>query len=80
MTSHMPGGKPVSVTTDIGSLDMTKLNRDLAKRTTGAFTAGSGHATRLAACDPCAAAVPRFTGWSRRAWPAHRHPGSGIPG
>ena len=53
MASHMPGGKPGSVTTDIGSLDMTKRNRDLAKRA-GALTAGSGHATRLAAGDPCA--------------------------
>ena len=65
MTSHMPGGKPEPVTTDIGSLDMTKRNRDLAKRT-GAFTAGSGHATKLAAGDPLRAAAPRFTGWSRR--------------
>jgi len=60
MTFHMPGGKPGSVTSDIRSLEMTKATRDLAKRT-GAFTAGSGHATRLAAGDPprSAAAVYR---------------------
>jgi hypothetical protein len=32
MTSHLPGGKPGSVATDIGSLDLTKRNRDLEQR------------------------------------------------
>jgi hypothetical protein len=32
MTCHLPGGKPGSVATDIGSLDMTKRNRDLEHR------------------------------------------------
>ena len=31
-TFHPPGGKPESVPTDIGSLDMTKRNRDLEQR------------------------------------------------
>ena len=79
MASHMPGGKPGSVTTDIGSLNMTKRNHDLAKRT-GTFTAGSGHATRLAAGDPLRAATPQFTGWARRTWPAARRPGSRASG
>ena len=35
---------PGHVTTGIGSPEMTKRNRDLAKRT-GAFTAGSGQVT-----------------------------------
>src|ERR1700758_3987069 len=35
MTSHMNDGKPGSVNTDMGSLDMTKRDRDLAKRETG---------------------------------------------
>ena len=40
--------KPGSVTTDIRSLDMTKRDRDPAKRETGAVTAGSGQAARRA--------------------------------
>jgi hypothetical protein len=43
MTSHINDGKPGSVTTD-----MTNRNRDLAKRETGAVTAGSGQAARRA--------------------------------
>jgi len=42
MTSHINDRKPGSVTIDIGSLDMTKPDGDLAKRETGAVTAGSG--------------------------------------
>src|ERR1700739_492383 len=38
-TSHIKDRKPGSVTIDIGSLDMTKRDRDLAKRETGAVTA-----------------------------------------
>jgi hypothetical protein len=45
MTSHINDRKPESVTIDIGSLDMTKRDRDLAKRETGAVTAGSGQVT-----------------------------------
>jgi hypothetical protein len=45
MTSHINDRKPRSVTIDIGSLDMTKRDRDLAKRETGAVTAGSGQVT-----------------------------------
>ena len=41
MTSHINDGKPVSVTIDIGSLDMTKRDRDVANRETGAVTAGA---------------------------------------
>jgi hypothetical protein len=78
MASHMPGGKPGSVTTDIGGLDMTRRNRDLAKRT-GAFTAGSGHATRLAAGAFMRVAALRFTGESRRIWPAALAPGQPGP-
>jgi hypothetical protein len=39
MTSHINDRKPGSVTIDIGSLDMTKRDRGLAKRETGAVTA-----------------------------------------
>jgi DNA-binding MarR family transcriptional regulator len=48
MTSHMNDRKPGSVTIDIGSLGMTKRDRDLAKRESGAVTAGSGQVTGLA--------------------------------
>ena len=48
MTSHINDRKPGSVTTDIRSLDMTNRNRDLAKRETGAVTAGSSQAARRA--------------------------------
>jgi hypothetical protein len=58
---------------------MTKRNRDLAKRT-GTFTAGSDHATGLAAGDPLRAATPQFTGWTRRTWPAARCSGSRASG
>ena len=40
MASHINDRKPGSVTTDIRSLDMTKRDRDPAKRETGAVTAG----------------------------------------
>ncbi len=78
MASHMPGGKPGSVTTDIGSLDMTKRNRDLAKRT-GTFTAGSGHATRLAAGDPRAQRRRGPPGGPGAPGLPHRRPGSQVP-
>src|SRR5258708_39061132 len=39
---------PGHVTTGLGSLDMTKRNRDLRKRGTAAVTAGSGQVTRPA--------------------------------
>jgi hypothetical protein len=45
MTSHINDRKPGSVAIDIGSLDMTKPDRDLAKRETAAVTAGSGQVT-----------------------------------
>ena len=45
MTSHINDRKPGSVTIDIGSLDMTKPDGDLAKRETGVVTAGSGQVT-----------------------------------
>jgi len=35
---------PGHVTTGLGSLDVTKRNRDLAKRRTGTFTSGVGQA------------------------------------
>jgi hypothetical protein len=41
MTSHLPGGKPGSVATDIGSLDMTKRNRDLEQRGPAASPPGA---------------------------------------
>jgi hypothetical protein len=43
MTSHINDRKPGSVSTDI-----TNRNRDLAKRETGAVTAGSSQAARRA--------------------------------
>jgi hypothetical protein len=39
MTSHINDRKPGSVTIDIESLDMTKRDRDLAKRETDTVTA-----------------------------------------
>ena len=44
MTSHIYDRKPGSVTIDIGSLDMTRRDRDPAEAGTGAVTAGSGQA------------------------------------
>jgi len=41
MTSHLPGGKPGSVATDIGRLDMTKRNRDLEHRGPAASPPGA---------------------------------------
>src|SRR5260370_26803130 len=55
------------VTTDIGSLDMTKRDRDLARRETGAVTAGSGQVTGLA--RPVTSA--RFGTVVHRVVPAH---------
>src|SRR5260370_37143665 len=55
------------VTTDIGSLEMTKRDRDLAKRETGAVTAGSGQVTGLA--RPVTSA--RFGTVVHRVGPAH---------
>jgi|GEM_PF-422188 len=51
MISHMNDRKPRSVTADIRSLEMTKA-QPRPGEATGACTAGSGHATRLAAGDP----------------------------
>jgi hypothetical protein len=41
MTSHLPGGKPGSVATDIGSQDMTERNRDLEQRGPAASPPGA---------------------------------------
>jgi hypothetical protein len=69
MTSHLPGGKPGSVATDIGSLDMTKRNRDWS---TGGRRLHRperpGH--QAAGRQPPRAQAPRLTGWSWRTWPA----------
>src|SRR5580693_10479995 len=62
MTSHINDRKPGSVTTD-----MTNRNRDLAKRETGAVTAGSGQAARRA--RPVTPA--RFGTMVHRMVPAH---------
>jgi hypothetical protein len=60
MTSHINDRKPGSVTTD-----MTNRNRDLAKRETGAVTAGSGQAARRARPVTPRASARWFTGWCR---------------
>jgi DNA-binding MarR family transcriptional regulator len=78
MTSHMNDRKPGSVTADIRSPEMTKRNGDLAKRT-GACTAGSGHATRLAAGDPCAQRRRGPPGGPGAPGLPHRRPGSQVP-
>jgi hypothetical protein len=79
MSSYLPDGKPGSMTTDIGSPGHgQERNRNLAKRT-GALTAGSGHATRLAAGASMRVTALRFTGWSRRTRPAAVAPGQPDP-
>jgi hypothetical protein len=67
MTSHTNDRKPGSVTTDTGSLDMTKRDRDPGAAGTGAVTAGSGQASGPA--RPLIIAVAAVRGLGYRAAP-----------
>jgi hypothetical protein len=70
----LPG--PGHVITDMGSLDMTKHNRDLVKRGAAPSTSGSGQVTGPAGGDP-RAQRRRGSGLCWRTWSAHRRPGAG---
>ena len=63
---------PGHVTTGLGSLDMTKRNRDLARRDTGALTSGSGGTVvdRVVPAYLACRIGARARAGERDAWPA----------